>query len=63
MTRHDYPGIRMHLGYYGPPVAQEPLAQMKPHPAEQQPASASEEIVAAGPPRRSRVKISTDVNR
>jgi hypothetical protein len=26
----DFPGIRMHLGYYGPPLNEEPIAQMKP---------------------------------
>ena len=33
-----FPGICVHLGYYGPPVGEEPLAEMKPRLAGEAPA-------------------------
>lgn len=61
--QREYPGIRMHLGYYGPRVSDEPIAQMKPRLAGCEiEASPCERQTSASTERRSRVEISTEVD-
>ena len=60
----SYPGIRVHLGFYGPRMAEEPIAQMKPRLPESQRESVNE-LRPAHPSQRlpaSRVEIRTEVN-